>query len=205
MKKTTLKKLQVNFIAGIAALLPIFGTVYIIRFLILLTNSAILNPVSSLLEVFWKGAPSWLAKIIVLVVVLLFILLVGAGTRLLILKRVIVSGERLLSGLPFISRIYKAIKQMSTAFLGEGRGIFIRVVLVQYPRPGLYSIGFVTNEANKNIDAKTGKVTLSIFVPTTPNPTSGMLIIAPKEELIFLDMSVEDAMKLVISGGAVAP
>jgi uncharacterized membrane protein len=83
--------------------------------------------------------------------------------------------------------------------------MFRRVVLVQFPRPGIYSIGFVTSEAAGEAQAKTRETVINVFVPTTPNPTSGFLILVPRPQLIDLDMTVAEGMKLVISGGVVVP
>lgn len=200
-----IKRLRIDFLAGIAVILPLIATILIIRFLVITTNNAVLEPLSKMLEPHLRAFSLPLAKILVFVGVLLFIILIGISTRVLVLRRVIGFGEKFLYRVPLISRIYKAIKQISTAFLGEGKSMFKKVVLVQYPRPGLYSIGFVTTETKESIDKKTQAETLSVFIPTTPNPTSGMLVMVPKKDVIFLDMSVEDGMKLVISGGTVTP
>ena len=94
---------------------------------------------------------------------------------------------------------------MSNAFLGQPRGIFERVALLEYPRKGIYSIGFVTSEAKEEVQHKTDKRIINIFVPTTPNPTSGVFLLVPEEELTYLDMTVEEGLKLVVSAGKVTP
>lgn len=200
-----MRRFRTDFLAGIVVILPIIATVLIVRYLVITTNNLVLEPLSKMLEPSLKGSSIVLAKALIFVAVILIIVIVGMGTRLLILRRLFSYGERLLYRLPFVNRIYKAIKQISIAFLGEGKAIFKRVVLVQYPRPGLYSIGFMTVETKESIDKKTGRPTITVFIPTTPNPTSGMLVMVPKEDVSFLDMSVEDGMKLVVSGGAVTP
>ena len=93
--------------------------------------------------------------------------------------------------------------QLSRAFLGEGKSVFKRVALLEYPRRGIYSIAFVTAEGKRELEDKTGRELISLFLPTTPNPTSGIFIAVPKEDVIFLDMSIEDGFKLIISGGAI--
>jgi len=200
-----MRRFRTDFLAGIAVILPIIATVLIVRYLVITTNNVVLEPLSKVLEPSLKGSSIVLAKALIFIVVILVIVIVGMGTRLLILRRLFSYGERLLYRLPFVSRIYKAIKQISIAFLGEGKAIFKKVVLVQYPRAGLYSIGFMTIETKESIDKKTGRPTITVFIPTTPNPTSGMLVMVPKEDVAFLDMTVEDGMKLVVSGGAVTP
>ncbi len=133
------------------------------------------------------------------------IILVGIFATNLIGKRLISFGERIMARIPFANRIYKAVQQISTAFIGSQRSIFNKVVLVEYPRKGVHSIGFVTSEAEGEVQHKTAKQMVCVFVPTTPNPTSGVLIFVPREDLIYLDMTTEDGLKLVISGGVVTP
>jgi len=196
---------RANFFAGLAVILPLVATWFIVQFLVLKTNDLILVPLTTFFEPFLKASSLILAKMIVFLCVLLFIVGIGAGTRFILLRRVFGLGEKFLYRLPFVNRVYRAIKQISNAFLGEGKGMFKSVALVQYPRAGIYSIGFITTRTKEGIDKKTETPTLSVFVPTTPNPTSGMLVMVPKKDVIHLDMSVEDGMKLVVSGGVVTP
>ena len=107
--------------------------------------------------------------------------------------------------LPLLSTVYSTTRQIGEALWAPQGNMFRKAVLLEYPRRGIYAIGFLTseNEENWEIGEKTGKQLVSIFLPTTPNPTSGFLLLLPKEECIILDMKVADAMRLVISGGAV--
>lgn len=133
------------------------------------------------------------------------IILVGIFATNIIGKRMISFGERVMTRIPLANRIYKAVQQISTAFLGSNRSIFQNVVLVEYPRRGIYSLGFLTAEGEGEVQEKTDKPVVCVFVPTTPNPTSGMLIFVPRDQLIRLDMTTEDGLKLVVSGGVVVP
>jgi uncharacterized membrane protein len=133
------------------------------------------------------------------------IILVGIFATNIIGKRLISFGEKIMTRIPLANRIYKAVQQISTAFLGSGRSIFHTVVLVEYPRKGIYSLGFLTIEGAGEVQHKTEQQVSCVFVPTTPNPTSGMLVFVPHDQLIFLDMATEDGLKLVVSGGVVAP
>ena len=133
------------------------------------------------------------------------IILVGIFATNLIGKRLISFGERIMTRIPLANRIYKAVQQISTAFLGSGGSVFHTVVLVEYPRRGIYSLGFMTTEGTGEVQHKTADQVACVFVPTTPNPTSGMLVFVPKEDLIYLDMTTEDGLKLVVSGGVVTP
>lgn len=198
-----IKRVRTDFFAGIAVILPIIITVMIVNFLILTTNQTVVEPFSKFLEPYLKGSSLILAKILIFISVILAIIIVGMGTRIFVLREIISLGEQVLYRLPLINRVYRAIKQISTAFLGEGKTMFKKVVLVQYPRSGIYSIGFITTDTKASIDKKTGTATVSVFIPTTPNPTSGMLVMVPKNDVMYLDMRVEDGMKLVVSGGTV--
>jgi len=139
------------------------------------------------------------------VLFLAVIILVGIFATNLIGKRMISFAERIMARIPLANKIYTAVQQISTAFLGQKRSIFNKVVLVEYPRKGIYSLGFVTSEAEGEVQSKTDQRLACIFIPTTPNPTSGLLIFVPYDELQYLDMTAEDGLKLVISGGVVTP
>ena len=133
------------------------------------------------------------------------IILVGIFATNLLGRRLISFGEKIMIRIPLANRIYKAVQQISTAFLGSSRSIFHTVVLIEYPRKGIYSLGFLTTEGAGEVQHKTEQQVSCVFVPTTPNPTSGMLVFVPHDQLIFLDMTTEDGLKLVVSGGMVAP
>lgn len=114
-------------------------------------------------------------------------------------RRLLSWGERLFTRLPLVRSVYQTLKQVVQALLSDQEKAFRQVVLVEYPRKGVYSLAFLTGSA----EAESGMV--AAFVPTTPNPTSGFLLFVPEEEVKFLDMSVEDGLKLVVSGGVIAP
>ncbi len=120
-------------------------------------------------------------------------------------RRFIHWGELLLARIPVVSRIYRAAKQVGDAVLGQQRALFKAVVLVEYPRRELYCMAFITNEDSGPIERLLQQDVVAVFLPTTPNPTSGFLLYVPKRDLTPLDMTVEEAMKLIISAGAVLP
>lgn len=109
--------------------------------------------------------------------------------------------EGLMYKIPLIGLIYQPIKQLVDSIRSTKRGSFKEVVMIQYPSKGIYTIGFITSESQEFMTENIGSECFSIFVPTTPNPTSGMLVIIPKEDVIHLNISVDDAIKLVVSGG----
>ncbi len=141
-----------------------------------------------------------------LITLLVFILALGVVAGNVFGKELILTWERLLKRIPLINKVYTATYQISQAFLGKpDRRIFSKVALVQFPRKDCYAIGFITATVTGEIQAKTPEKLCSVFVPTTPNPTSGFLIQEPEDRIIILDMSVEDAIKFVISAGSITP
>ncbi|MBU1863628.1 MAG: DUF502 domain-containing protein [Candidatus Omnitrophica bacterium] len=201
--------LRNNFLAGITAILPIWVVYLVVKFILSLVNEALLNPTIQLLRPYLQGTdPRYITlsvKVVILVSILSLITLLGILVRNFFVSRVINFGERILMKVPFVNKIYVAIQQISRTFLIKKQSVFKRPVLVEYPRKGTYVLGIVTTEASGEIQEKTEKRLISVFIPTTPNPTSGFLLFVPEEDLCELDMSVEDVMKLIISGGAVTP
>ena len=137
----------------------------------------------------------------------LILLIIGTGllARNYFGKKLIAMGESIVARIPIISRIYSTIQQISQAFFSEKREVFKKAVLFEYPRKGIYSIGFYTQDTRGPVQDALEHDVVSIFLPTTPNPTSGFLLFVPKDEIIDLNLTVEEALKLVISGGAIIP
>ncbi len=141
-----------------------------------------------------------------LISLLFLILALGIVAGNVFGKQLIVMWERLLRRIPLINKVYVATYQISQAFLGRAdRKLFSEVVLVEFPKKGCYAIGFMTAPVSGEISERVPLNLCSVFVPTTPNPTSGFLILEPKERILTLDMSVEDAIKFVISAGSISP
>ncbi|HNX04352.1 MAG TPA: DUF502 domain-containing protein, partial [Opitutales bacterium] len=113
--------------------------------------------------------------------------------------------ERFMSSVPLVRSVYMTVKQIVDTVAKGNKAIFSTTVLVEYPRKGVYAIGFLTGDARGEIQDRTSSYLLNVFLPTTPNPTSGFLLFVPKDEVIMLDMPVSDGMKAIISGGAVMP
>jgi uncharacterized membrane protein len=119
-------------------------------------------------------------------------------------QKLIDTGERLISNIPLVKNVYAAVKQIADAVRSSTGKNYRRVVLIQYPRKGIYTLAFVTGVSEGEIQEKTQDKVINLFVPTTPNPTSGFYLMVPETDVINLDMSVEDAFKLLISGGMVS-
>jgi len=113
--------------------------------------------------------------------------------------------ERFILNIPGVSAVYNTVKQIVATFSAQNRNLFSKVVLVEFPRRGSWVIGFLTNKTQGEAQTKTALETWTVFIPTTPNPTSGFLIMVPRTDLVELDMSVGDGMKMIISGGGVVP
>ncbi len=199
-------KIRGYFLTGLVAVLPLMVTIWILYQFFLFIDSSLTVIIRPLIEplnlpLSWL----WMGKGLTLLAVLVLILLVGFFVRNVIGRRFLSWGEALLNRVPIVRRIYPFVRQVSNALLGQKKGFFQRVVLVEYPRKGVYSLGFVTKEAASEIGKKTKKKMLTVFISTTPNPTSGVLALFSAEDTIPLEMSVEEGMKFIISGGTVIP
>lgn len=202
MFKNIKKHLKTYFLTGLLVVVPIGMTIYLLKFVIGLADS--------LFALFpGKFHPDHYLPFSVpgfgLIITIIVIFTVGIITTNFVGKKLVSIGERIVDKIPLVRGIYVAIKQMMVALLGDEKGSFKRVVMVEYPRKGLYSVGFVTGLARGEIQDKTDKTVLNVFIPTSPNPTSGYLIMVPEEDTITLHMDVQEAFKMVISGGMVTP
>ncbi|MFQ5355761.1 MAG: DUF502 domain-containing protein [Mariprofundaceae bacterium] len=190
------------FITGLIVLLPIVGTFMVINWLIRLSDRAL-----ALLPEFYQ--PETLLGIHIpgmgIIFALLFIVLIGMLATNFFGKRLLVWFDSILARVPVVRSIYGAIKQLLEAVVGSRENTFRQVVLVSFPQAGQWSIGFVTGSAKLPLPAEEVDGLVTVFVPTTPNPTSGWLLFVPEEELKVLPMSVEDGMKMVVSGGIISP
>jgi uncharacterized membrane protein len=202
-----LRSLRNAFITGIVVILPLGVTMIVIRFLL----DKIGTPASKYF--FWFLDPELRAmpivqiglEVISVLVVLLLITLLGYSSRIFIGRFILNSMERLLDRVPFISTVYRSVKQIVQTFSQQKKAVFQEVVLIEYPRKRCYVLGFLTSTAKGETQDVTGEHIVNVFVPTTPNPTSGFLLMLPEEDITRLEMSIPDGMKLIISGGAVVP
>jgi len=201
---TIINRVKNYFFTGVIVAAPVAITVYMSYHLVLWINEV----TKRLIPQHWKIGDfvPYAVPGLGLVLLLLLLLFIGMLTTGYIGKFFVRLGEKIIRKMPIISSIYSLLKQIFETFLSQKSRSFNEVVLVEYPRKGLWSIAFVSNsETGGEIDARAGQKTLSIFVPTTPNPTSGFLIFVPEKDVIKLDMSVEDGVKYVISCGIVTP
>jgi len=197
--KNTIKKI---FLTGIVALIPIGVTVYVLFFIVKMMGK-LMNIIppryqpDQLLSLHIPGLD------ILITIVLIFI--IGLITKSYIGNKVVGWGEFILGKIPIVRTIYNGVKILVEAIFGEKSESFKRVVLIEYPRKGLYSIAFVTGIAKGEVQEKTAQRCINIFLPTTPNPTSGFYLMVPEADAINLDMTVDEAFTLIISGGVFTP
>lgn len=189
-------------VAGLLVWLPIVVTVLILKFLIeVVDRTLLLLPATVQPEVligFRIPGLGFLLSGVVLIVT-------GMVVTNLLGRNMVKVWESLLARIPVVRAIYSASKQLTeTLFSGSGKS-FRKVVLVRYPHPGLWTIAFLTGDGMAEVNRKTGRDLANIFVPTTPNPTSGFFIMVPREDMIELDMPVDVGIKLILSAGAVSP
>jgi len=191
-------KLRNYFITGIVVLVPIGITLYLTKFFIRISSKLIpaeINP-NNYLPILIPGLE--------IVLAIIFITLIGYLSLSFIGKKILQLFNDLLKRIPILRTIYSAIGQMAET-LAPKRKSKKSVVLVEYPRKGSWAVGFATKDNKGEISKKTNQKLVNVFVPTTPNPTSGFLLMFPKEDIIYLDMNFEEASKFIVSAGTSNP
>ncbi len=200
MKKkiSIFNKLRNYFIAGIVAIIPIGITLYLTMFIIEISSKLIpkeINP-NNYLPFSIPGL-----EIILSIILITFI---GGLSVSFVGKKILQLINDLFKKIPFLRTIYSAINQMTESFTNKDGGKK-SVVLIEYPRKGSWAVGFATKDNSGEISKKTNSDLVNVFVPTTPNPTSGFLLMFPKKEVIYLDMNFEEASKFIVSAGTSNP
>ena len=193
------KKIKVYFLTGLLVLIPLVVTIVIFWRLFVFVDSILGDTFGE-----WIAISLFGYKIpgIGFILILLVVFIVGIVARNILGRTLIQWGEKIVARIPLIRSIYRGIQQISNALLSDQKGFFKTPVLIEYPRKEVYSIAFLTSE-HQSVKIQEGVKLISVFIPTTPNPTSGFFLMLPEKDVRRLDMSVEDAMKLIISGGAV--
>lgn len=195
-------KLRLYFFTGLVALAPVVVTAYILWYLFFTVDNWLNGIYDSVPFLTVGGRP--IPGLGFLTVVLL-VILAGVIARNIIGSQILKATESQFTRLPLVRSIYNGAKQLTQAIFGGKRALFQQVVLVPFPTRGVYAIAFYTSDAAPETARKTADDMVSVFLPTTPNPTSGYMLIVRRADIIPLDMTVEEAVKLVISGGAVIP
>jgi uncharacterized membrane protein len=190
------QRLRTYLVAGFLVILPVGVTVFVLLALFRFLDS-LLSPVFRYfgIEVPGLGLVSGIA----------LILIVGAFASHVMGRRVVSTFDQVMLRIPFARTIYGAVKQFSETVFIQNRAAFREAVLVEWPREGIYSVGFVTGETRGEAQIKTTERLVNVFIVTTPNPTTGFLCLVPESQVLPLEMSVEDALKFVVSAGIVVP
>lgn len=193
-KISILARLRNYFLAGIVVLVPIGFTLYLTIFLIKISSKLLPNEINpnNYLPFSIPGLEILLSVIIIIIV--------GGISLSFFGKRIVTLINDIFKKIPILRTIYSAIGQMTQSFTSTGKDKK-SVVLVEYPKKGSWAVGFATKENDGEISKKVNKQMINVFVPTTPNPTSGFLLMYPKDEVIYLDMSFEEASKFIVSAG----
>jgi len=197
-RSSIISRLRIYFFAGIVVLVPLGFIVYLTIFLISISSKLIpeeINP-NNYLPFAIPGLE--------IVLSILFITIIGGLSLSFIGRKILKIFNELLKKVPILRTIYSAIGQMTEAFTRK-RGKRRSVVLIEYPRKGSWAVGFATKENKGEIRRKVDRDLINVFIPTTPNPTSGFLLMFPKDEVVYLDMSFEEASKFIVSAGTSNP
>ena len=187
------RRLRRDFLAGIVVIVPLGATILIIKWLF--------DVIDGILEPVVKAAFGQPIAGIGFAAIIIVIYLAGLFGTNVLGKRAVKRAESLIADVPMVREIYNTVKQVLEGVMLPHKGGFREVVLVEFPRPGMRTIGFVTNKVKDT----SGRDLVNVYIPTTPNPTSGYLEIIPTEDVVRIDMSVEDAIKMIVSGGMLSP
>ncbi len=202
-KARLLSRLRNYLFAGIIVTVPIAITVYLTVIIVEFVDDQIVPLIPPIYnpETYLPFSIPGLG----ILVVLLVLIFVGFVAANFFGRALIRTGERVIDRMPIVRTVYNALKQIAETVLRQSSNAFRQVVLVEYPRKGVWALAFLTSEAEGEVRRLVDRELISVFLPTTPNPTSGFLLLVPKEDLIMLDMTVEEAAKMIISAGVVIP
>lgn len=200
--KQFINKIKSLSLTGLFILIPIFVTIYI--------ATGMINFIDSVVDILPKKfSPDTHLPFHIpglgIIYTLILALITGLLVRNYIGKKALGYWEMIVDKIPLVRVLYSALRQVSEAIFVKGDTQFKKVALIEYPRRGIYSLGFITGRVSHKLSANTHSQMIGVFVPTTPNPTSGFYLIVPEEDIINVDISIEDAFKLILSGGMVHP
>lgn len=192
-----MKDIRKIFLTGLLVLIPIVGTLALIGWLFNLVDAVFRVPIEKIIGFRIIG--------IGFILTICIICATGVFATNYLGKEIIRFVEEILSKIPLVNTIYLSLKKLIDTMFMKKTSEFKNTVLIQYPSKGIYTIGFVTEDAYEEIEEKAGEKMKSIFIPTTPNPTSGMFVMVPIKDIVPLDLSVEVAIKMIVSGGILLP
>ncbi len=197
-----LKNIKKYFLTGIGTILPLILTIWFLKWFLAILDKFLFRPFLHFIKNYFEYPNIDIyIRIAVFILVILLLSFLGFLINFLFFRKIVKKIESMIFKFPFIGKIYNSIKQLSNAIVGQGKNVFKKVVLIEYPSEGKFCIGFLTSEAEQVINQAANKELVAVFIPTTPNPTSGFLIYYPKESIRVLDMSAEEGMRVIISAG----
>jgi uncharacterized membrane protein len=202
-----LRSLRNAFLTGLLLLTPLGVSLFVFAWLVNNIGGRFSNNLLYFIPSEWRQIEDlqMIWNILATTILFLGITVLGYLSRYFVGKWFLSAAENILDKVPFINTVYKTVKQIVETFSSQQKAVFKKSVLIEYPRKGIWAVGFLTSETRGEVQIKTNRNLRNIFVPTTPNPTSGFLLMIPVEDVFELDMTIGDGMKLIISGGAVAP
>ena len=193
-----IKSTKHYLLTGLLSILPVALTYWIILKLFQFFS----NPGAKIVAIMFKGdAPQYIPELVGFILTILFIYITGQLVSNVLGKQIYEWFEKILSRIPFVNTVYRVIKQITSHISGPDRQAFKKVVFIEYPRKEIWTLSMVTGESRN----EKGELYYHVFVPTTPNPTSGYLLYIPQKDTRQTDMSIEEGMKIIISGGMLAP
>jgi uncharacterized membrane protein len=196
------KGIKGYFITGLLVVLPLYLTIYVLSIIVgFMDKIFTIMPASLQPDHYLPFHIPGLG----IIVTFIGVFMVGVLTTNLLGKKMLDLAEGLMGRLPLVRPIYNSTKQLMETFLKKDNEGFKKVVLIEFPKAGVYSVGFLTGKVREELKARTGEDNVSIFIPCTPNPTTGYYIVARESDVIYLDMKAEDAFKLIMTGGLVVP
>ncbi|PKN00848.1 MAG: hypothetical protein CVU77_08110 [Elusimicrobia bacterium HGW-Elusimicrobia-1] len=194
-----------NIITGLIAMLPLWITLNVLWLLFKLVSGVFTPIVAPMFDLFLAEAESnFLSRLASFALTVGVVWSVGAIATNIAGRRLLSRLEKYFMRIPIIREIYVSVRKLTDLIFNQ-KTAFRRVVMIEYPRRGIYSLAFVTSEAVGEIQQKTSDDVLNVFLPSTPNPTTGFLLLVPRKDVVTLDMSVDDAVKLIITGGLITP
>ncbi|HZQ46457.1 MAG TPA: DUF502 domain-containing protein [Verrucomicrobiae bacterium] len=207
MNTDPLVRWRQNFFAGLFIVLPgVVSFGFVVWLFFKITDTLLFFIPKSITHANdGAGDLFWYWRVVALVVAIVVVSVAGLLGRNYLGKRFLEAIDAFLCSIPLFNKIYGTTKQVNEAFASGNKTAFKTVVMIEYPRPGVYSVGFLTSELNKRCEGGLPQDMVCVFIPTTPNPTSGFLVLVPQAEVVKLDMSVAEGFKFIVSLGAISP
>jgi uncharacterized membrane protein len=204
------------FITGLVILLPLAVTIAVVGFIVNFLTLPFMGMISSLVAKYHiadngflflssEQAIRYMSKILILILLFVLTIVLGIMTRTIIIRAAFGLGDKVLHRIPLVNTVYKTTQEIIKTLFSADKNSFQQVVMVPFPRPDVYAIGLISRNSPKACSQKAGHDLISVLIPTTPNPTTGFLLMYKQDDLIYLDMKPEDAIKYIVSCGVIVP